>query len=253
VVAKGISEVVSEWWNLNFTFISAGVRSQNPFGDRPIPLSIESIRHILCCMQKRCLTPLLTILLRFLSSSALPHLVAPVRHLSTHPFAPNLILLAHPMSKETGHTTSQADRDGVARLKADLAEKNAADRHGVSSAGSTTSEMIQQVQVDEGANKYVLVRATAPGKENASFFIKSVKGAPYHKDAAEPLIAQLSDYSNVDVLGGGRIYYSTEEKKLSIFGFSYGFGKADHEIGRRLVQQDSRFDGFDITTSDEGY
>ena len=62
-----------------------------------------------------------------------------------------------------------------------------------------------------------------------------------------------SGYSNVSVLGGGRILYSRSDKKVEIYGHSYGFGKADHEVSMGLVVREEEFKGYDVTCNDEGY
>ena len=44
-----------------------------------------------------------------------------------------------------------------------------------------------------------------------------------------------------------------ENKIVEIFGFSYGFGKADHEISKAEVDKDSRYSDYKVMWSDEGY
>lgn len=46
---------------------------------------------------------------------------------------------------------------------------------------------IGKVAVDEGAQKYVLVKAKQTEAENV-FLVRGNKHAPYHKDVARPLV-----------------------------------------------------------------
>ena len=61
------------------------------------------------------------------------------------------------------------------------------------------------------------------------------------------------NYTEIRVSGGGRICLELEEKSCNIFGFSYGFGKADHEFATEVVRADARYADFEITWSDDGY
>jgi phosphohistidine phosphatase len=156
-----------------------------------------------------------------------------------------------------GFTTNAEDQAEVAKLKQRLQERSNDDSKATStaSAGATTTR-VPSVQVAEGTHKYVLIRATAPiGVADEQYFVTSQHGAAYHRDAAEPLIEQLEyeGYDRIDVTGGGRIRFDSAAKTMHIYGFSYGFGLADHAISRRVVLDDPRYKEFDVTTSDEGY
>lgn len=52
-------------------------------------------------------------------------------------------------------------------------------------------------------------------------------------------------------LGGGRISHDPENKKIHIYGYSQGYGKANHETTAKLVKE--AYPGYTITISDEGY
>ena len=60
---------------------------------------------------------------------------------------------------------------------------------------------------------------------------------------ARGLIAQMK--------GGGRIALDEAAATVSIFGFSYSFGKADHASVAEVVR--GAYPGFEVTWSDEGY
>lgn len=147
---------------------------------------------------------------------------------------------------EASCTTNDFDQEEAAKLKARLANQKT---HG------KKFERVQSVSIADGAHKYVLIAAREPGRTELSHFVTSRRGARYHRNAAEPLVYKLekSGYEDIAIEGGGRIYLEEDSKKISIFGFSYTFGQADHERSKRVVLADERFKDFDVTVSNEGY
>jgi phosphohistidine phosphatase len=112
---------------------------------------------------------------------------------------------------------------------------------------------VPSVKIDEGRHKYVQIRASIDGEERV--FVTSKRGAHYHRNAAEPLIDELerAGYHDVEVTGGGRIELDARAKRISIYGYSYGFGLADHGLSKSVIMQDPRYRDYEITTSNEGY
>lgn len=154
------------------------------------------------------------------------------------------------------YTTNKEDQEKAAQLKARLAEQNAEQAQVSTScdeASSAKTIPVPFVSLDEGANKYVLIAAKAEGKRQ--YFVCSSNQASYHRDAAEIMvdILQRCFYNEIEVLGGGRISLDSKERKISIFGYSYTFGQADHAISKSVVQADPRYKDFDVTTSSAGY
>jgi phosphohistidine phosphatase len=147
---------------------------------------------------------------------------------------------------EASCTTNDFDQKEAAKLKARLANQKTRGKR---------FERVQSVSIADGAHKYVLIAAREPGSTELRHFVTSRRGAAYHRNAAEPFVYKLeqSGYEDIVIEGGGRIYLDEGSKKISIFGFSYGFGQADHERSKRVVLADARFKDFDVTVSNEGY
>ena len=143
-------------------------------------------------------------------------------------------------------TTDAEDLREAANLQARLKQNK-------NSAGRSISRKIPSVEIAEGRHKYVLIRASIDGEEH--YIVTSRRGASYHRNAAEPMIAKLeaSGYYDIDVAGGGRVDYDETAKSIKIYGFSYGFGQADHAIAQRTVQEDPRYKTYDVTISNDGY
>lgn len=114
------------------------------------------------------------------------------------------------------------------------------------------------MSIDEGTHKYVLLSARIPHhspEHDIQYFVVSKRGAAYHRNVAEDFVSKLEvhGYSNINILGGGRLLLDNLNTKISIFGFSYGFGLADHSLSQRVIESDSRFQTYDISWSNDGY
>jgi len=154
-------------------------------------------------------------------------------------------------------TTNAEDQRKASELKSRLAEQSQ-NTDAVSSAASTATTGDQPemdtVSIDDGSNKYVLIRASKSSSEPRHFVLSS-RFAQYHRDAAEPMVAALerAGHKQIEILGGGRISLDTANKEIKIYGFSYGFGMADHATSKKVVEADSRYKDFSITISNDGY
>lgn len=147
-------------------------------------------------------------------------------------------------------TTNPEDQRKAAELQARLA--NAGEKV---TASSSDFARVPNVSIDPGAHKYVLISACLPAGNIRENFVVSRAGAEYHRDAAEPFVELLerNNYSSIRILGGGRIALDHANKTCSIYGYSYGFGLADHAMSKAVVERDDRYNDYDITWSNEGY
>lgn len=166
-------------------------------------------------------------------------------------------------------TTNAEDQAAVKELNDRLKSSSVAKTQACGSSSSSLDKVsieknwkpVPSVILAEGAHKYVLISARpihekdAEGEGYDSYFVTSKRGAYYHRNAAEVVIDRLeaSGYTNINVLGGGRIFLDEKNKKISIFGFSYGFGRADHMISQNVIEADERYKDYDVTWSNDGY
>lgn len=83
--------------------------------------------------------------------------------------------------------------------------------------------------------------------------MRGYKSCAYHADIfdlAEPTIKEHG--CTAKCVGGGRIRHDSSVKSLFIYGYSQGFGLADHSITERLLRE--RYPEYnDIQWSNEGY
>lgn len=54
-----------------------------------------------------------------------------------------------------------------------------------------------------------------------------------------------------ECLGGGRISHDSDFKRIKIYGYSQGYGKADHEVTAKIIKE--FYPKYTISISDEGY
>ncbi|KAF7240991.1 14 kDa phosphohistidine phosphatase [Varanus komodoensis] len=52
-------------------------------------------------------------------------------------------------------------------------------------------------------------------------------------------------------LGGGRISHQSGARKIHVYGYSVGFGRAKHSISTEKLK--ARYPDYEVTWSDEGY
>lgn len=164
------------------------------------------------------------------------------------------------------YTTNAVDQAEAARLKEYLAnDAIEAKRDNVAAAtvDILRNNSISFVSIDEGKHKYVLMKATVgnddddDGKQQleSHMFVISRRGAHYHRNVAEWYIPKLQNlgFSKIEIQGGGRIIRDDLNKKIKVFGYSYGFGQADHLLATRVIRSDKRFRSYDVTWSNDGY
>ncbi|NXG15072.1 PHP14 phosphatase, partial [Grallaria varia] len=54
-----------------------------------------------------------------------------------------------------------------------------------------------------------------------------------------------------ECLGGGRLAHRPEERKIHVYGYSVGFGRADHAVTTEKLK--AEYPDYKITWADEGY
>lgn len=116
---------------------------------------------------------------------------------------------------------------------------------------------VPEVIIDpEGTFKYVLIKVYAPqtpdGTEPSKMIVRGNKRGCYHADIYDETLSKLQPLGlDSECVGGGRIKHTPQEKKLFVYGYSQGFGKADHKITVQLLKKS--YKDYDITWSNDGY
>ncbi|KAF7996165.1 hypothetical protein HCN44_011496 [Aphidius gifuensis] len=73
-------------------------------------------------------------------------------------------------------------------------------------------------------------------------------------DIYEEINKELKKYGpglDTECVGGGRINHNSAKQAIKVYGYSQGFGKADHQVSVGLLKQ--KYPNYVITWSDDGY
>ncbi|XP_034115351.1 sex-regulated protein janus-A [Drosophila albomicans] len=109
---------------------------------------------------------------------------------------------------------------------------------------------------DSGIFKYVLIKIfgheSGEGKEPSKTVVRGYADCTWHADIYERVQEIVKkDHLDTECLGGGRIEHNPDKKYIKIYGYSQGFGKADHLESKRILQ--TKYKDYEIEASDEGY
>ena len=153
------------------------------------------------------------------------------------------------MGDDAEFTTNAHDLQEAANLQARLSAQATHSNSATANTSKNSDDAIPTVSLDEGAYKYVLITANKPSSKESRTFIYSKRNANYHRNVAEFLLPQLESagYTNIRIKGGGRILRDDEDKKIHIFGYSYGFGQADHAVAKSVVDQCVNYKEYTVT------
>ncbi|VEU37377.1 unnamed protein product [Pseudo-nitzschia multistriata] len=162
-------------------------------------------------------------------------------------------------SEETGEPRfSDIDfEDGpherTAPIESSVEAQRARDAETTSEAMVRPDLLPPAVQLSPGRNKYIVARLRDPITDRLRWFVRSAP-LPYHADVALDLLEWIGSVpgyteTRVEVTGGGRIDYDEALSTVSVYGFSYRYGKGDHVRVAQLIQ-DSSFGGDNTVSYD---
>jgi len=110
---------------------------------------------------------------------------------------------------------------------------------------------------DSGTFKYVLIKISKAGvndKENPTYLVRGHKCAEYHDDLVEECKRQLRNSrsdAKVKCIGGGRIQHDRDRKVINVYGYSVGYGQANHADTCKILK--TYYDDYTIEWSNDGY
>ena len=74
----------------------------------------------------------------------------------------------------------------------------------------------------------------------------------YHGDIYDRIAPKIEKLGpKCECVGGGRIFHDAEKKTIEIYGYSQGFGLADHAESARILEK--KYPDYKVTWSNEGY
>ncbi|XP_062334928.1 14 kDa phosphohistidine phosphatase [Osmerus eperlanus] len=115
---------------------------------------------------------------------------------------------------------------------------------------------IPQAEIDPtGVFKYVLIRVHSKeeGDDSSVDIVRGFAWAEYHADIYDKVSAELEKLGPLDCecVGGGRIKHDTQAKKIHVYGYSMGFGRANHSVSTEKLKV--RYPEYEVTWDNEGY
>ncbi|XP_043913741.1 14 kDa phosphohistidine phosphatase [Protopterus annectens] len=112
---------------------------------------------------------------------------------------------------------------------------------------------LPDVDIDaDGVFKYVLIRVEPPNGEQSKDIVRGYAWADYHADIYDDVSAQIKKHGLIcECLGGGRIKHKSQQKKIHVYGYSVGFGQANHEVSTEKLK--AMYPDYEVTWSNEGY
>ncbi|XP_048202233.1 14 kDa phosphohistidine phosphatase [Perognathus longimembris pacificus] len=117
---------------------------------------------------------------------------------------------------------------------------------------------IPDVDIDpEGVFKYVLIRvhsrpASGAEAEERKEIVRGYKWAEYHADIYDKVSGELQKEGyDCECLGGGRISHQSQDKKIHVYGYSMGYGRAQHSVSTEKIK--AKYPDYEVTWADDGY
>ena len=115
-------------------------------------------------------------------------------------------------------------------------------------AMTVSGKNYEQVEIDSGGVfKYVLIRCNGE-----DLIVRGFKWANYHADIYDQVEMEMTRKGvKCSCIGGGRIDHDSDNKRIIVYGYSVGFGRADHAKTVQLLLK--KYPDYDITFSNDGY
>ncbi|XP_071073222.1 14 kDa phosphohistidine phosphatase [Dasypus novemcinctus] len=117
---------------------------------------------------------------------------------------------------------------------------------------------IPDVDIDpDGVFKYVLIRVhleppSGAGVGESKEIVRGYKWAEYHADIYDKVAGELQKRGfGCECLGGGRISHQSRDRKVHVYGYSMGYGRAQHSISTAKIQ--AKYPDYEVTWADDGY
>ncbi|XP_013388841.1 14 kDa phosphohistidine phosphatase [Lingula anatina] len=125
---------------------------------------------------------------------------------------------------------------------------------GTVKTGNAKLDAVADVDIDQGKFKYILIKVHDPNKDRESkYIVRGYSRAEFHADIydeVEPSIEGLG--LDCECVGGGRMIHDPDKKSIQVFGYSQGYGRADHSISAGILKKN--FPSYtSITWSNDGY
>ncbi|XP_028318575.1 14 kDa phosphohistidine phosphatase [Gouania willdenowi] len=115
---------------------------------------------------------------------------------------------------------------------------------------------IPQALIDpSGVFKYVLIRVHSreDGDDSEVDIVRGFSWAEFHADIYDKVSEELEKDGLLDCecVGGGRISHDPQSKKIHVYGYSVGFGRANHAVTTEKLKV--HYPDYEVTWDNQGY
>ena len=117
-------------------------------------------------------------------------------------------------------------------------------------------DAVPDVDIDDGVFKYVYIRVYCDSENEdereEKDIVRGYTFAEYHADVYDKTESEITGSGlDCECLGGGRIEHRPQDKFIKVYGYSMGFGKANHSRAVEILK--TKYKDYNIEWSDEGY
>uniref|UniRef100_A0A915D904 Sex-regulated protein janus-B n=1 Tax=Ditylenchus dipsaci TaxID=166011 RepID=A0A915D904_9BILA len=108
-----------------------------------------------------------------------------------------------------------------------------------------------KVDIDpSGVFKYILIKVSSKDSDSSQLIVRGYARCSYHADIYDEVKAGASCSLKFKCLGGGRINHEPAKKNILVYGYSQGFGRADHQKAVNLLK--GQYPDYSISFSNDG-
>merc|ERR1719154_431803 len=104
---------------------------------------------------------------------------------------------------------------------------------------SVTFDSIADCDIDAGRFKYVLIKKHRKSDDAVKWIVRGYNWAEWHADIYEKVCAELEKGGELECecVGGGRILHEPVHETIEVYGYSQGYGQADHEKSVEVIKK----------------
>ncbi|EYC25582.1 hypothetical protein Y032_0011g1286 [Ancylostoma ceylanicum] len=111
---------------------------------------------------------------------------------------------------------------------------------------------VPDVDIDpSGTFKYILIKCTDNSSKEEKHIVRGYYKCHFHADILKVAREAAGPEFKLKCVGGGRIKHEDQAKEILVYGYSQGYGQADHAVTVDILKK--RYPDYNITFSNEGY
>ncbi|KAM3717592.1 UV-stimulated scaffold protein [Dirofilaria immitis] len=150
------------------------------------------------------------------------------------------------------------DRDIIVRLTSDDKISRLIKPYSISAYKLFSSATIMPLtdvpnaKIDpDGVFKYILIKVIEKVSRKEKLIVRGYSRCDYHGDVLEETEKELGSNYELVCLGGGRIKHESKNHNILVYGYSQGYGPADHQKSVDILRE--KYPDYKISFSTEGY